>query len=74
MGGRNRLRRSSSGAGALGPSRRCQRRDGVDATLLVDDPDVSIEDADLFDIAPTILDLMEIEYERTEFDGASLLK
>ena len=44
------------------------------ATLLVDDSDVSIEDADLFDIAPTILDLMEIEYERTEFDGASLLK
>ncbi|MFD1640764.1 alkaline phosphatase family protein [Halohasta litorea] len=44
------------------------------ATLLVDDPDVSIEDADLFDIAPTILDLMEIEYDRTEFDGASLRK
>ena len=44
------------------------------ATLLVDNPDVNIEDADLFDIAPTILDLMEVEYERTEFDGASLLK
>jgi len=44
------------------------------ATLLVDNPAVNIEDADLFDIAPTILDLMEIEYERTEFDGASLLK
>ena len=44
------------------------------ATLLVDDPNVAIEDADLFDIAPTILDLMEIEYTRTDFDGASLLK
>ena len=44
------------------------------ATLLVDDPDAVIEDADLFDIAPTILDLMEIEYTRTDFDGASLLK
>ena len=44
------------------------------ATLLVDDPDASIEDADLYDIAPTILDLMELEYDRTEFDGASLLK
>jgi predicted AlkP superfamily phosphohydrolase/phosphomutase len=44
------------------------------ATLLVDDPDVSIKDADLFDIAPTILDLMEVDYTRTDFDGASLLK
>ncbi|ESS09899.1 MAG: hypothetical protein A07HN63_00335 [uncultured archaeon A07HN63] len=44
------------------------------ATLLVDDPDASIEDADLYDIAPTILDLLELEYDRTEFDGASLLK
>ena len=43
------------------------------ATLLIDDPDATIEDADLFDIAPTILDLMEIEYARTEFDGASLV-
>ncbi|ERH01350.1 MAG: hypothetical protein J07HN6_00902 [Halonotius sp. J07HN6] len=44
------------------------------ATLLVDEPDASIEDADLYDIAPTILDLLELEYDRTEFDGASLLK
>jgi len=43
------------------------------ATLLIDDPDASIEDADLYDIAPTILDLLEMEYDRTEFDGASLL-
>jgi|APHM01.1.fsa_nt_gi Uncharacterized conserved protein len=44
------------------------------ATLLVDEPDASIEDADLYDIAPTILDLLELEYDRTEFDGASLLQ
>ncbi|RLM59562.1 nucleotide pyrophosphatase [Halobellus sp. Atlit-31R] len=44
------------------------------ATLFVDDPDVEIEDADLYDIAPTILDLLEVEYTRTEFDGASLLQ
>ncbi len=43
------------------------------ASLFVDDPQVAIEDADLFDIAPTILDLLEIEYTRSEFDGASLL-
>jgi uncharacterized sulfatase len=42
------------------------------ATLIVDDPDVDIEEVDLFDIAPTILDLMEIDYDRAEFDGASL--
>ncbi|WP_136588454.1 alkaline phosphatase family protein [Salinigranum halophilum] len=44
------------------------------ATLLVDDPDVAIEDADLYDIAPTILDLMELDFTRTDFDGASLVR
>jgi predicted AlkP superfamily phosphohydrolase/phosphomutase len=43
------------------------------ASLYVDDPDVSVSDADLLDIAPTILDLMDVDYARTEFDGASLL-
>ena len=45
-----------------------------DATLLIDDPAAAVEDADLFDVAPTILDLMDLDYTRTEFDGASLLK
>ncbi|ELY90904.1 alkaline phosphatase family protein [Natrialba taiwanensis] len=44
-----------------------------DTSLYIDDPDASIGDADLFDIAPTILDLMDIEFNRSEFDGASLL-
>ena len=44
------------------------------ASLFVDDPDVAIDDADLYDIAPTILDLLEVDYTRTEFDGASLCK
>jgi predicted AlkP superfamily phosphohydrolase/phosphomutase len=43
------------------------------ASLLVDDPDASIGDADLLDIAPTILDLMEVDYARTDFDGRSLV-
>ena len=43
------------------------------ATLFVDDDDATIEDADLYDIAPTILELMEIDYDRTDFDGASLV-
>ncbi|SEO42009.1 Predicted phosphohydrolase or phosphomutase, AlkP superfamily [Halogranum amylolyticum] len=43
------------------------------ASLYVDDPEASIEDADLFDIAPTVLDLMEVEYQRSEFDGGCLL-
>ena len=43
------------------------------ASLFIDDPDAAIEDADLFDIAPTVLDLMEVDYSRTDFDGASLL-
>ncbi|MFB6164184.1 MAG: alkaline phosphatase family protein [Haloarculaceae archaeon] len=43
------------------------------ACLFVDDPNARIEDADLFDVSPTILDLLEIEFDRTEFDGSSLL-
>ncbi|WP_435361302.1 alkaline phosphatase family protein [Haloarchaeobius sp. DFWS5] len=43
------------------------------ASLFVDDPEANISDADLLDIAPTILDLLELDYQRTEFDGASLV-
>ncbi|MFC4438328.1 MULTISPECIES: alkaline phosphatase family protein [Natrialbaceae] len=44
-----------------------------DTSLYIDDPDASIGDADLFDITPTILNLLDIEYSRGEFDGASLI-
>ncbi|QLD90220.1 alkaline phosphatase family protein [Natronomonas salina] len=43
------------------------------ACLFVDDDDASISDADLYDIAPTVLDLLEIETDRSDFDGASLV-
>ncbi|WP_135663828.1 alkaline phosphatase family protein [Halorhabdus rudnickae] len=43
------------------------------ACLFVDDDDVRINDVDLYDVAPTILSLLEVEYDRTEFDGASLV-
>jgi len=43
------------------------------ACLFVDDPDVRIQDADLYDIAPTILDLLDLQVDRTEFDGGSLV-
>jgi uncharacterized sulfatase len=43
------------------------------ACLFVDDPDVTVGDADLYDIAPTLLDLMDLEVDRGEFDGASLV-
>jgi predicted AlkP superfamily phosphohydrolase/phosphomutase len=42
------------------------------ASLYVDDPKATVEDADLYDIAPTILELMEIDVPRTDLDGASL--
>jgi predicted AlkP superfamily phosphohydrolase/phosphomutase len=44
-----------------------------DATFLVDEPGATVADADLLDVAPTLLDLLEIETSRTDFDGASLL-
>jgi predicted AlkP superfamily phosphohydrolase/phosphomutase len=43
------------------------------ASLFIDDDDANISDTDLLDVAPTILSLLEIEYDRTEFDGASLV-
>ena len=43
------------------------------ACLFVDDDRAKIEDADLYDIAPTILELLDIESDRGEFDGASLV-
>jgi len=44
------------------------------ACLFVDDPDARIDDVDLYDIGPTILDLMELDYDRSEFDGSSLVR
>ena len=44
----------------------------ADATFITDDPAVDVSDADLFDIAPTILDLMDIGYDDAAVDGASL--
>jgi predicted AlkP superfamily phosphohydrolase/phosphomutase len=43
------------------------------ACLFVDDPDASIEGVDLYDIAPTILELLDIDINRSEFDGASIV-
>ncbi|WP_299233703.1 alkaline phosphatase family protein [Natronomonas sp.] len=43
------------------------------ACLFVDDAAATIDDADLYDIPPTILDLLDIEIDRREFDGASLV-
>ena len=44
-----------------------------DTALFVDHPDASISDADLLDITPTLCSLMDVEYSRGEFDGASLV-
>ena len=44
-----------------------------DATLVVDDPAVGIENADLLDIAPTVLRLMGVDYDGGVFDGRSLV-
>ena len=43
------------------------------ACLFVDDDGAKIEDADLYDIAPTVLELLDIGADRGEFDGASLV-
>jgi predicted AlkP superfamily phosphohydrolase/phosphomutase len=44
------------------------------ASLFVDDPDATVGgDVDLYDIAPTILDLLDIDFARADYDGASLV-
>ncbi len=43
------------------------------AALFIDHPDANVEDADLLDIAPTLLRLLDVDYGRTELDGASLI-
>jgi predicted AlkP superfamily phosphohydrolase/phosphomutase len=43
------------------------------ACLFVDDDTAKVEDADLYDIAPTILELLDVEIDRGDFDGASLV-
>jgi predicted AlkP superfamily phosphohydrolase/phosphomutase len=44
-----------------------------DASLFIDHPKARIGDADLYDIAPTVLTLLDIDYDRGEFDGAALI-
>ncbi|MCQ4331936.1 alkaline phosphatase family protein [Natronomonas sp. F2-12] len=44
-----------------------------DACLFIDDPEASVENADLYDIAPTLLEALDVDIDRGDFDGASLL-
>ena len=44
------------------------------ASLLIDDPDLSVDDTvDLFDLAPTMMDLMELDYDPAGMEGQSLV-
>lgn len=45
----------------------------ANASLIIDEPDATPEGAGLYDIAPTILSLMEIEYDPDDFDGSTLV-
>jgi uncharacterized sulfatase len=45
-----------------------------DNACLFVDGDARIVDADLFDIAPTLLELLELDVDRGELDGTSLLQ
>ena len=45
-----------------------------DAALFIDHPAATVGDADLLDVAPTLLTLLDVEYDRGVFDGATLVK
>ncbi|MHB9288384.1 alkaline phosphatase family protein [Halobacteriales archaeon Cl-PHB] len=57
----------------FGPGPRNGMHTFANASLFVDDPDIRVGDADLYDVGPTILELLGLEFDRTEFDGASLV-
>ena len=40
--------------------------------LYATDPNLDLSDANLFDVTPTVLDLIDVEYDPLEFDGSSL--
>ena len=40
--------------------------------LYATDPEIDLTDANLFDVTPTILDLLDVEYDAVEFDGTTL--
>jgi len=44
------------------------------ACLFIDNEQAKIKDADLYDIAPTIMQLLDVDYQRGTFDGATLVK
>ena len=67
------LKAGFSGAdGVFGTGPRNGMHTFENATLIVDDPAVDVTDATLYDIAPTILDIMDIAPEDTALDGRSL--
>jgi arylsulfatase A-like enzyme len=43
------------------------------ATLVTDDDRIVVDDVDLYDFAPTLLDLLEIDVD-ADFDGRSLVR
>lgn len=45
----------------------------TDALFAMDRPDVALDDPDIYDVAPTILDLLDVDFDRGTFDGVSRL-
>jgi predicted AlkP superfamily phosphohydrolase/phosphomutase len=44
------------------------------ACLFIDEANAQMKDVDLYDVAPTILSLMEMDYDRAQFDGTALVR
>lgn len=45
----------------------------TNAGIFIDHPAATVGDADLLDVAPTLLTLLDVEFGRTDCDGASLV-
>ena len=60
-------------AGMLSDSPRNGMHSFDNTSLFIDDGSAAIEDATLYDIAPTVLSLMDVEFDRGEFDGSALV-
>lgn len=46
----------------------------TDAAILTDDPRLDLDEATVYDLAPTVLSLLDIEYDPASVDGTTLLR
>lgn len=65
--------RISDADGVFHDTHRTGMHQDGDAALLVDEPDLDLDGADVYDVSPTVLALLGLDVDLAEFDGVSRL-